>query len=554
LQSSSENKISPQIRRVSFAAVVFVCLFGNLGAFGLVGPDEPRYVWIARAMAQTGDWVTPHLYGQPWFEKPILYYWLAGIGFLLHLPAEYAARLPSAFAALAAAAAVAVLAARFYKGTTSSIGHPKFLAPLLFATTVGAIGFARAATPDMLFSSFIALSMAAAAEILRRNQILGDQPPAAQRSDRIPLALFGAFLGVAVLAKGPAAVILSGGALLLWCAASRHWHALLRFFHPFALAAFCLTALPWYVLCALRNPEFLHVFIFQHNFERYLTPVFQHPQPFWFFLPITLLALLPWTVFLLPVAQDGLRLAREESWHKSPGFFFACWAVFPIVFFSFSQSKLPSYILPAIPPLTLIVAISLHRMFTNRQCLQRAALMATATWLILGIGALAAIHFIPPVQRDALRTPMIVVGFIAIAGAAIIFWHSRHRAEEMVSAAILLPALLVFVVSVTVLPRLDPFISARWHAQFMRNDRHSDRIFAYHLPRAWSYGLAFYLGRELPEWSAADPDPALILTTPRGLTEIRQLHRFSGDLQENYQGILYVPILPLSRSFNPAAH
>jgi hypothetical protein len=87
----------------------------------------------------------------------------------------------------------------------------------------------------------------------------------------------------------------------------------------------------------------------------------------------------------------------------------------------------------------------------------------------------------------------------------------------------------------------------------MRNDRHPDRIFAYHLPRAWSYGLAFYLGRQLPEWSASDPNPALVLTTPRGLTEIRQLHRFYGDLDENYQGVFYVPIQPLPRSFKPAS-
>ena len=96
------------------AVIVLVCLFGNLGAIGLVGPDEPRYVWIARDMAATHDWVTPMLYGQPWFEKPVLYYWAAAVGFLLHLPAEWAARLPSAFAALAAAVTIAWLGKRYY--------------------------------------------------------------------------------------------------------------------------------------------------------------------------------------------------------------------------------------------------------------------------------------------------------------------------------------------------------------------------------------------------------------------------------------------------------
>src|SRR5271156_2335049 len=91
-----------------------ICLFSHLGALGLVGPDEPRYAWIARAMAQTGDWITPRLYGTPWFEKPILYYWAAAIGFSLHLPAEWAARLPSALAALSIAVAIGWLGWKHY--------------------------------------------------------------------------------------------------------------------------------------------------------------------------------------------------------------------------------------------------------------------------------------------------------------------------------------------------------------------------------------------------------------------------------------------------------
>ena len=108
------------------ALVALICLFGNLGAMGLVGPDEPRYAWIARAMAETGDWVTPRLYGQPWFEKPVLYYWAAAAGFRLHLPAEWAARLPSALAALATALAIGWLAREHYDGDAASLSSPAF--------------------------------------------------------------------------------------------------------------------------------------------------------------------------------------------------------------------------------------------------------------------------------------------------------------------------------------------------------------------------------------------------------------------------------------------
>src|SRR5580658_7470380 len=118
------------------SAIIAVCLFGHLGAIGLVGPDEPRYVWIARAMAETHDWVTPRLYGQPWFEKPVLFYWAAAVGFRLHLSDEWAARLPSALAALAASLAIGWLARRHYGSGSRALSNPALLAPLLFSSSI----------------------------------------------------------------------------------------------------------------------------------------------------------------------------------------------------------------------------------------------------------------------------------------------------------------------------------------------------------------------------------------------------------------------------------
>jgi len=532
-------------------------LFGNLGAVGLVGPDEPRYAWIARAMAASGDWVTPRLYGQPWFEKPVLYYWAAAIGFLLHLPVEWALRLPSAFAALAAAIAIGWLSSKHYRnGARLVADRPALLAPLLFSTTVATIGFARAATPDMLFSASIALAMASAATIFRHAGLLSADVPGAaaapgvaRASNSLPLVLFGGFLGLAVLAKGPAAVLLSGGSVVLWALATKHWRAALGLAHPYALVSFCLVVLPWYVLCAYRNPDFIHVFIFQHNFERYLTPVYQHRQRFWFFGPITLLALLPWTVLLWPAAQEGLRLWREKSWHDSPSLFFACWAIFPILFFSFSQSKLPSYILPAIPALALLCAASLSRLTSlsipKRSPASAIGLAISCTWLVLDIAAAIWTHRLPAAEHDAVSNSILLAAILAVVSSAGIAILAFRRNNTFLSLSFLLVTVLVGIAGVSILPRLDPFVSARWHAQLLQNDRHPDRIFTYHLPRSWCYGLAFYLGRELPEWSPSDPNPALVLTTPAGFGEIRQLHRFFGDLEETVQGILYVPIGPM---------
>ncbi len=524
-----------------------VCLFSHLGALGLVGPDEPRYVWIARAMAETGDWVTPRLYGQPWFEKPALYYWTAAIGFRLNLPAEWAARLPSAFAALAAAVAIGWLARKHY-GRSEDWSHaPWLLAPTLFCTSVAAIGFARAATPDMLFAASIALAMTCAASILRHSPALrGDSAPAsAQQRDLAILALFGAFLGLGVLAKGPAAIILAGGAIGIWAFATQKWRAAFRLAHPVSIAAFCLTALPWYVICARRNPDFLNVFIFQHNFERYLTPVFQHKQPFWFFGPITILALLPWTVFLLGSLPEGLRLWREKSWTTSTGLFVACWAVFPIVFFSFSQSKLPSYILPAVPALALVACLGAIRTF--RRARSNAVAICTGTagvWVIL---ALVFVRFIRSGSmagtqlHSAFLFVAVIVLEIAVA-ALLVVGGMRQDLRLTVAICCVSVVAAVETANIAVLPAVDPVVSARPYAELLQNDLHPDRIFVFQLKRAWNCGLAFYLHRELPEWSPEDPHAALVLTNREGLEKIEKAGRFHGELEEQNREVFFVPI------------
>jgi 4-amino-4-deoxy-L-arabinose transferase-like glycosyltransferase len=533
--------------------VAFICLFTGLGAFGLVGPDEPRYAWIARAMAESGDWVTPRLYGQPWFEKPALYYWVTAIGLRLNLQPEWAARLPSALAALAAALAIGWLGWKHYDGEESFLQRPAFLAPLIFSTSVAAIGFSRAATPDMLFSAFVTLAMACAASVLQGRQALRAAESAtsgAPPREMLTVALFGAFLGLAVLAKGPAGVLLAGGALALWAFATSQWRTAFRLAHPAAIGAFCVVALPWYILCAVRNPDFMRVFIFQHNFQRYLTPVFQHKQPFWFFGWITLLAMLPWAVLLIPAAHEGLRLWREKTWLRSPGFFFACWAIFPILFFSASQSKLPGYILPAIPALALILSVAMIRAFQRSRS---ASLLVAAGvdffWLVLAIFVLAKARGLSIWESElagslhlaeaALLLSVFVLFLILRAG-------SRQNLGVLAATCSLLVAATVLA-SLRVLPALDPYLSARPYAVFLRHDLRPDRIFTFHLNRSWNYGLAFYFQRELPEWSPEDPEPALVLTTRKGLQEIENAGRFQGELNEAEKGILYVPVGPLPR-------
>jgi len=288
MSNPGNSTLSPAAR-IGWGAVIVVtlavCYFSNLGAIGFVGPDEPRYAWIARDMAETGDWVTPRLYGKPWFEKPPLLYWGGAIFFKLlgEGHPEVAARLPSAICALFATLALAWLAWRVYGAETA-----RWLL-LLLPTSVGMIGFSHAAATDMPFSAMLTIAMVCAAVALGLAQ--NENTPILPHTPWFALILFGFFLGLAVLAKGPAGIILCGGAVFLWALFTRKWRAAFRLLHPVAIASFCATALPWYILCARRNPDFFRIFIIEHNFKRYLTPEFQHIQPFWYYLPVILAAL-----------------------------------------------------------------------------------------------------------------------------------------------------------------------------------------------------------------------------------------------------------------------
>jgi 4-amino-4-deoxy-L-arabinose transferase-like glycosyltransferase len=347
---------------VLIVATLYLCYFHNLGALGLVGPDEPRYAWIARDMQETGDYITPRLYGKPWFEKPPLYYWGAALSFKFFGVSEASARFPSAISAFLATLALAWLALRLYSAETA-----RWLL-LLLPTTVGMIGFSHAAATDMPFAAMLTIAMVFAAKLLNlvRSASAPLQPftssasrfrsftPFTSSTSLTPF-LFGFFLGLAVLAKGPAAIILSGGAVLLWAILTKRWRDAFRCLHPVAIASFCLTALPWYIFCARRNPGFFHVFIIEHNFNRFLTPQFQHVQPFWFYPPILLIAVFPWTILLLTGIYSSCRNSLREQ--ITPGDLFSiCWGIIPLLFFSISKSKLPGYILPAVPVIGILLA------------------------------------------------------------------------------------------------------------------------------------------------------------------------------------------------------
>jgi 4-amino-4-deoxy-L-arabinose transferase-like glycosyltransferase len=331
-----------------------VPIFGGDG-LGLVGADEPRYAQVAREMLVRHDYITPILYGKPWLEKPALFYWRAMFSFREFGVHDWAARFPSASFAFALVTLIYLHIRRFRRGGQLD-------AALITATCIGIVAFARGASTDMQLAAPFCIGM------------LGWY--AWYETDKkfwlFDLYFFNA---AATLAKGPVAPFLAICIILAFAALRREWSLLKRTIWWPGIALYLAIVLPWYIAVSKRNPDFLKVFFLQHNLERFATNRYEHEQPVWYYLLVALFALMPWTVIALRALVDAVRLsfnewrARRAKYHYvgherfGDAFpeFLILWALFPIVFFSFSRSKLPGYILPSLPPITILTGDYINR-------------------------------------------------------------------------------------------------------------------------------------------------------------------------------------------------
>jgi 4-amino-4-deoxy-L-arabinose transferase-like glycosyltransferase len=328
----------------------FLFFFG-LAFFGLIGADEPRYAQVAREMLARHDWITPTLGGKPWLEKPPLYYWQAMLAFSIFGVSDWAARLPSAVDATLMVVVTYLFLRRFRPGFQLD-------GALMTASAAGIIGFARAASTDMPLAATFAIALLAWFAWY-------------ESESRRFLALFYCFLALGMLAKGPVAPLLAAVIILVFATATSDYRLLGRTLWVPGIMLFCAVVLPWHIAVQIKNPEFFRVFILQHNLARFGTNLYHHPEPFWYYLPVTLLGLIPWTVFVVASLAETVRIwwtARREildSGRRALDVFLVIWVAVPVAFFSLSQSKLPGYIVPALPAGTLLLAEYVRRRVAN---------------------------------------------------------------------------------------------------------------------------------------------------------------------------------------------
>lgn len=477
-----------------FCAFLF---FYGLGAFGLIGADEPRYAQVAREMLAHHEWVTPLLNGAPWLEKPPLYYWQAMLVYSVLGVSDVAARVPCAIDATVLVVAVYLFFRRFRSGIEGD-------AALIAASCAGIVGFARAASTDMPLAAAFGIGMLSW-WAWRESQ------------EKIYLALFYFFMALGTLAKGPVAPFLAALIIVLFALGAHESKLVLNTLWLPGVLLFCVIAMPWYLAVQIRNPQFFHDFILEHNFARFTTNLYHHPEPFWYYAPVILLALVPWIVFVIAAFVRPVRVWWSERNLAAPesDFEFQCslyaviWLIVPVIFFSFSRSKLPGYILPAVPAGAVLLAEYLreqyeyedHRPSARWMTLLHAIVASAPIVPALLIAYIVSQHHLP--SGRPLYTA-IGIAFLLFVGIVVtLFSRVGMRMLRFVTLiAVVLTVAAVLKVGSTA---IDQSLSARPLAAELA------AVESYELPlavcgtsRELEYGLAFYRNQTIARYESGE--------------------------------------------------
>jgi len=366
---------------ISLLAIVWL---GSLGWRHLIPSDEGRYAEIAREMLVRGNWIVPRYNGYLYFEKPPLQMWANALTFQLFGLGEWQARL--------------------WTGLTS------FFSILLVGFTVYRIWGIRAGTISALvlassplwiigghFNSLdmgIAFFMSAALCTL----ILALHAPEESRDEKRWMLTCWAMMALSVLSKGLIGIVLPGFVLIVYSITGRDWHSWKRMHWLLGIFLFFLITAPWFVLIAQQHPSFLNFFFIHEHFERFTTNEHQRSAPWFFFIPLLLVGVIPWILHLPHAVLIGFNSRQDLSNSFKPLWLCLTWVVCITVFFSLSNSKLPGYIFPVIPALAILMGYSIWLLLENKHQLNPVGMTIwTAQLILFGLIFLIGLFFVPKI-------------------------------------------------------------------------------------------------------------------------------------------------------------
>ena len=411
-----------------------------LGSRALGTPDEARYSEIPREMVVTHNYVTPRLNGVKYFEKPAFFYWLQSAAIKMFGLGEWSLRFWTALFALAGGISVYLAGNYLFNARTGLISA------VILATSLLYYGMSRVVTLDMTLSVLMSGSLFA---------FLAATHLTPGRNRRLLFWLFYVLAALATLTKGLIGIVVPGLIIGSWIALTNQWRLLKEIYLPSGLTLLLLIAVPWHVLVIKANPEFFHFYFIHEHFERFLTKVHQRYQPPWFFIPIVLLGLFPWTVFLFQAIKFNLPHLRKLH-EQQDALFLLLWVGLIFVFFSVSDSKLIPYILPIFPPLALLLGRYLSaRWEQGTRGLTASYWGLLATSLIFAIAFVAIGYYRPSPNPAQLRVHMAALAIILVLGAMSALWLNWRRNPRAAFVSLMVSTMLFLMSLNASLPLLD---------------------------------------------------------------------------------------------------
>ena len=462
------------MKNLLLAALSLLYLFslGRVG-FGL-DPDEPRYASIGREMARSGDWITPRLNGSPWFEKPPLLYWMTAAATRIGFRDEQAARLPVALLSLAFLAFFYSVLEREFSARVA------LMALAILGTSAGWLAYSFASVTDLPMSACFAAAMLVALFNTRQRTSSG--------------WITGILLGFAILAKAflPVALFIP-----VWLIARGKRLAI--------AAGAILIAGPWHLLVWLRNGSaFWDVYFWQQQVGRFNSPTLHHERPFWFYVPVLLLGLFPWTPLIALLAR---RKIYDDVRVSSLGI----WLVLALVFLSAFTNKLPGYLLSLLPAAAIVLAVAFDKAPKQEWWIAACALLLILLPSVAGGLPDALVE--GATRANWIFRPSGLL-FLPVVAAVLVLAWKKQPALAVLTAA-LAAAAGVGLLEIEVMPVLDQRVSVR---AFWRENRDnlSSACLGPGIRPASEYALDYYASRELPECGPGSHQ-GRIMVAPGGL-------------------------------------
>jgi 4-amino-4-deoxy-L-arabinose transferase-like glycosyltransferase len=462
-------------------ALFTLAWFASLGTRSLIHSDEGRYAALALEMARSGDWITPRLNGLLYFEKPALPYWIGALSFRWFGVTEFSARLWPGLAGFLSVLMVGFSADRLW-------GREAGVRALAIAgSSTWIVVNSHLLTLDAGLTLFLTLALCA----VLLAECGAPSPPARRRW----IWLAWAAMAGAVMSKGLVGVLIPGCTLLLASLWQRDFGLWRRLHWGSGLAIFLALAAPWFVLVSVRNPGFAEFFFIHEHFARYLTQVHRREGAWWYYVPLLLAGLLPWTGGL-PWLLRGYKSSTGRAQVTARSLLIA-WSAFVLVFFSASGSKLPSYILPMFPALALLLTLQLRD--AGALVLRWHLLVPALAWAVLALASSQAARFAsaptPPEVLAPLAAAARAGALVFLAGAALACWCLGRR---QVTAAVLSLALGHFAAATLLMQAHDTFGQLKSAAPVAAALRplidEQTPVFAV---RSYDHTLPFYLGRNV---------------------------------------------------------